>query len=249
MHIQGREFRFENLNITVAIFSDELDMDFEEKVPMWLGDDCPFEESFSDEECFLFREAKGVLIVAVSNLAPGEMKLVNQLVSESMGEDQIKLLVCADQKRYLAPQFNTVIRTSYDLVNSAFDLAFSVYAGSTTDEVPGVSLSRFMTLVNQSKNATLISYRDSRRNKNLITPYDLEDEWPFYMVGGKQVSGIYTWLNPANYRWSKKTVSRFTEQLSPTLLNRKCLYLCLSGNYEPETSRDPAPDVLQIIMH
>lgn len=248
MHIQGREFRFDTLNITVALFSGEADMDFDGRVPMWLGDDCPIDDSFCDEESFIFREAKGVLIVAVSNLSKQEMMAVNELVSASR-DDKIKLLVCADQKRYLASQFDTVIRTTYDLVNSAYDLAYSVYAGSTTDEVPGVSLSRLITLVNQSKNATLISHWDARRNKNLITPYDLVEEWPFPMVEGKKVSGIYTWLNPANYRWSKNMVARFSEQLSPTLLSRKCLYLCLSGSYEPETSRNPAPDVIQIIMH
>lgn len=248
MHIQGREFRFDGLNITVALFAKELDMDFEDKVPMWLGDDCPFEDSFSDHESFIFRQAKGVLIVGVSNLTPSEMKAVNELVAQSI-DDKIKLLVCADQKRYSAPQFDTVIRTTYDLANSIYDLVFSVYSGSTTDEVPGMSLSRLITLVNQSRNATLISHWDNRKNKNLITPYDLVEEWPFPMSESKKLCGIYTWLNPAKYHWSKKTIARFTEQLSPTLLSRKCLYLCLSGNYEPKFSRNPAPDVIQLIMH
>lgn len=248
MHIQGREFKFDGLNITVALFSKEPDMDIADKVPMWLGDDCPSEDTFRDEESFIFRAAKGVLIVGISDLSANEMKAVNELVAVSL-DDKIRLLVCANQKRYLAPQFDTVIRTTYDLTNSIYDLAFSVYTGITTDEVPGMSLSRLITLVNQSKNATLISHWDNRKNKNLITPYDLVEEWPLPMTEAKKLSGIYTWLNPAKYRWSKKTIARFTEQLSPTLLSRKCLYLCLSGSYEPESSRNPAPDVIQLIMH
>lgn len=248
MHIQGKEFRFDDLNITVAIFSDEPVMVFEQMEPMWLGDDRPFDDAIRDEESFLFREAKGVLIVGVSNLSPSEMVAVNELVAESL-DDRIKLLVCADQNRYPAPQFDTVIRTTYDLVNSVYDLAFSICTGVKSEEGSGRNLSQLITLVNQGKNATLISYRDERKNKNLIIPYDLVAQWPFPLSESKNVSGIFTWLNPGKYRWSKKTVAQFSDQLSPTLLSRKCLYLCLSGNYEPEPTRNSTPDIIQLIIH
>ena len=83
MHIQGREYRFDGLNITVAYFADESDVDFDEKAPGWPGDDCPSEDALMSFEDFTLREGGGVLIVAASNLSKTDFKMVNDLVSLS----------------------------------------------------------------------------------------------------------------------------------------------------------------------
>lgn len=253
MHIQGREFIFEKLNITVAYFSNEPDMEFDDKAPSWLGDDCPFDDPFNDFESFTFRKGRGVLIVAVSDLTVDEMKFVNELVSESM-DDQISLLIYDGHKRYKAPAFDALIRTTYDLVNSIYDLAFSVYTGFNIEEGAACAITRLSILVGQSKNGVLISHWDNRKNKNLITLFDLVDEWPFPISKAKNVVGLYTWLNPAIFRWTKKAIDKFDEfaggiSSQNSLLNPGCKTLCLSGNYEPvANSRNPAPDVIQLIM-
>ncbi len=245
MHIQGREFRFEGLNITVAYFSDEPDVDFDDKVPKWLGDDCPSDDSFNDFESFTLRDGGGVLIVAVSNLNGEDMKRVNELVSVS-NDDQIKLLICAEGKRYKAPQFNAVIVSRYDLVNSIYDIAFATYTGRSTDEVAG-SISDLITVIGQSKKGVLVSYWDDRKNKNLITPYDLVEEWPFPIEDATKIVGMYTWLNPANCRWSVKTSDQFIK-FGRDEMNCKHVHVSSCTGYEPEYSRKPMPDVLQVIM-
>lgn len=245
MHIQGREFRFEDLNITVAYFADEPDMDFDEKVPNWLGDDCPFDDSFSDFESFTLREGGGVLIVAASNLTAKDMKLVNELVTLS-NDDQIRLLVCSERKRYPAPQFNAVISSNYDLVNSIYDLAFSFYTGSGMEDGTR-NISELDAVIRQSRKGILVSYWDDRKNKNLITPYDLAEQWPFSIDEASKVVGMYTWLNPANCRWSAKTINRFV-RFGGDEMTCKRFHVSSCSSYEPEFSRKPMPDVIQIIM-
>jgi hypothetical protein len=253
MHLQGREFIFENLNITVAYFSNEPDFEFDNKSPRWLGDDCPFEDNFNDFESFTSREGGGVLIVAVYDLTVDELKFVNDLISASK-DDQIRLLICDGHKRYKATAFDALIRTTYDLVNSIYDLAFSVYTGFNIKEGVECAITRLSILVRQSKNGVLISHWDNRKNMNLITLLDLVDEWPFPISKAKNVVGLYTWLNPANFRWTKKSVDKFDEfaggiPSQNSILNSKCRTLCFSGNYEPVVnSRNPAPDVIQLIM-
>jgi hypothetical protein len=247
MHIQGREYRFEDQTITVAFFSNEPDLDFDEKAHQWLGDDWPFDDEFNDFESFTFRKARGILIVAVSNLSKDEMVTVNELVASSI-DDRIRLLVCAAGKSYLAPQFNAVITTAYDLVNSIYDLAFLIRVASNSEEGTEVNIARLSMLVNQSRKGVLVAHWCGKKNMNLITPFDLVAEWPFPVNEAKSVVSLYTWLNPANCRWSKKTWKRFSEWFGGKLLNKKCICICASGNDKPVYSRNPAPDVLQLMM-
>lgn len=253
MHIQGREYRFENLNITVAYFSKEPDLNFDDKAPSWLGDDWPFDDAFNDFESFTFRKGRGVLIAAVSDLTKDEMKLVNELVSESI-DDQISLLVCSGRNQYSATPFDAEIRTNYDLVNSIYDLAFSVCTGNSTPERVGLAITLLSIVIGQSKKGVLVSHWDNRKNKNLITLFDLADEWPFPISRARNVVGLYTWLNPANCRWTKKSTDKFDGfsggvSSQNSLLNPECKTLCLSGNYEPAVNfRNPSPDVIQLVM-
>lgn len=246
MHIQGHEYIFEGINITVACFSAEPALEFDEKVPGWLGDDYPLDDSFNDFESFIFRKAGGVLIVAVSDLTGEEMKLVNEMVAESR-DDHIKLLICAEHKRYQAPQFDAVITSSRNLVTSMFHLAFAVYASSKFDESVARNISDLKSVICQSRSGTLVCYWEAEKIKNRIDPCDVIEEWPMRAEEGARVIGLWTWLNPANYRWSKKTKSNFAEFAS-NKLNRKSIAICSSGSYEPEYSRSPAPDVMQLIM-
>lgn len=245
MHIQGREFRFDDMNITIAYFSDELDLNFDERFLMWLGDDCPYEDSFNDFESFTLREKGGVLIVAVSNLTGKEMKLVNELMSISL-DDHVSLLIHSDSKRVQSRQFDAVITSTYDLVNSIYDLAFSIYTGSHTDEGTR-DISDLDAVIRQSRKGVLVSYWDDRKSKNLITPYDLVEVWPFPLDETSKVSGMYTWFNPANYKWSDKTIGRFIK-FGVDELNCKHMYGGSGKGYDPEYSRMPIPDVIQLIM-
>jgi len=246
MHIQGHEFRFEGINITVAYFSDEPALDFDEKVPVWLGDECPVDDAFNDFESFIFRKAGGMLIIAVSDLTGEEMKVVNEMVAESL-DDHIKLLICSERKRYQAPQFDAVITSSCNLVNSMFHLAFAVYASSKIDESAARNITDLNSVIRQSRSGTLVCYWEAQKIKNRIDPCDVIEEWPMRAEEGARVIGLWTWLNPANYRWSKKTKSNFVD-FARNKLNRKSIALCSSGSYGPEYSRSPAPDVMQLIM-
>ena len=245
MHIQGREYRFDGLNITVAYFADEPEVDFDARAHGWLGDDCPLEDTFISFEDFTLREGGGVLIVAASDLTATDMKLVNELVSASR-DDHIKLLICGEGQCYQAPQFDTVITSRYDLVNSIHDLAFAFLTGSRVDE-GARNISDIYSATRQNRNGVLVSYWDDRKNKNLITPYDLVEEWPILIEEAAKIVGMYTWLNPVKCIWSVKTCGRFKKFADDELIC-KHTYISNCAGYVPEYSRNPRPDVIQLIM-
>ena len=245
MHIQGREYRFDGLNITVANFADEPEVDFDVRAHDWPGDDCPVEDVFMSFEDFTLREGGGVLIVAASNLTATDMKVVNELISASR-DDHIKLLICGEGECYQAPQFSAVITSRYDLVNSIYDLAFAFLTGSRVDEGER-NISDIDSAIRQSSKGVLVSYWDDRKNKNLITPYDLAEEWPFPTKEATKIVAAYTWLNPAKCLWSDKARSRFAKFAEDELACQHT-YISSCAGYVSEHFRNPLPDVIQIIM-
>lgn len=250
MHIQGREFIFEDLNITVAyVFADSLTAECGELgdyVPRWLGDDYPFEDSFSDFESFTLREGGGVLIVAVTGLDDEEVEFLNNMVSQST-PDQIKLLICSRGEHYKAHLFDAVLTVGSNLIFSLADLALAIYAGSKIDAEGARSLRDFGAVIRQSKSGYLARYSEDQEDKNSIDPCDLFEAWPYQAEEGVCVLGLWTWLNPANCIWSAETKENFVT-FEKMHLNGKCIAFSSSGSFKPEYSRYPAPDVMQIIM-
>lgn len=247
MYIQGKEYKFDGLNITVAYFSDEKDDDFLVKEHKWPDEMWPSEEEFLSEDDFIFRSSKGVLLVGVSNLCKAELQAVNELVKESQ-DDRIRLLICTDRRKYSSPVFDAVIQTTYDPVDSIYDLALSIGAGCSDLNGRSSHLDQITEVIRLSRSGFLISHWDNRKNKNLITPSDLFEEWSLTDDEAKRVVGIYTWLNPANGRWTAKALGLFSKPFDRVELAKHCEMYCASGMYGPEYSRRPAPDVVQLLM-
>lgn len=247
MHMQGREYKFNDLSITVVYFANELDDDFLVKEHKWPEEMWPSEEEFHTEEDFIFRSAKGVLLVGVSNLSKAEMQAVNELVQESQ-DDRIRLLICTDGHKQSSQVFDAVIQTTYDPVDSIYDLALSIGAGCGDVHGRASHVDQIAEVIKLTRSGFLISHWDNRKNKSLITPSDLFEEWSLTDDEVKRVVGIYTWLNPANGRWTSKTLGLFSKPFDHVEVAERCEMYCASGVHGPEYSRRPAPDVVQLLM-